>query len=662
MFGPYFGDFLGSDYFSDQPSAGAAIPSAVPVERQIARINIGGTTVAIVIIDREIADVLSDAGYNWHDYNHLKWPIGASRHASGKFLFHASAIEKMRDAGIHDAPFTLEIGDSAAPTTITGLLALPPEPLFVSTRGARDEVDASESVRLYAMPIVDSRFHSASNPAAANYNLLGADRETFNSETTADGDTTPHTYDELGEILAVAAGLTWNPAAGSFRTTHPFDLRVQGTSAAVALDRMLAESGRVFIVGIDGVDVVENVDQREVSQVITTVRERILTGGVRYATPTAIGDSFINEVSPLAVWASQEVPVVVVVSMPTLDGTTTSNDPTVKRLTAAYNAVSAGVTSGLDATRDIPDSMPVLDPDDPSSAELARVELRAEEYYRRFVAGAMDVWCAGIVVPNLGGSCQEITWFFDNVRGARTRLVSDFDLALLGDEDPPLMVNAGPGVQVVRRPGGDVEARLIDGVDIKKAKITEASAVGEVLPAVALYKAESNDGAWITPDLARPLYRPYNDAPLVLAALVGSDCTVAMIDDVVTLDFCDERIVFEACDGDLGVLFNIAVEMATEFWIVGEDDAVQGGGGTVQVQAGESLSGNPEDFVVIDASDEVVTDPLGMVVIEADSILTDDFYDRVIVDADADVVVGEDNEVAISWDGSAEGTGLVPGL
>lgn len=422
MFGPYFGDFMGSDYFADGPSTGAVIPGVVPVERQIARINIGGTTVAIVIIDLELADVLSKAGYNWQDYNHLTWPIGASRHASGKFLFHASAIEKLRAAGIHDAPFDLEIGDSAAPTTIKNLLALPLEPLFVSTRGARDEVDATESVRLYALPIVDTRFHLAKNPAAANFNLLGADRETFNDETT-DGPDDPHTYEEVGALLAAAAGLTYNPASGATRTTHPFDMRVQGTSAAVALDRMLAESGRVFVFGVNGVNAVENVDQREVSQVLTTVRERILTGGVRYATPTAIGDTFLNEVSPLAVWASQEVPVQVAVSMPTLDGTTPANDPTVKRSIATYNAVSAGVSSGLDATRDIPDSMPVLDPDSLTAAELARIELRAEEYYRRFVAGAMDVWCAGIIVPNLGGSCQEITWFFDNVRGARTRLV-----------------------------------------------------------------------------------------------------------------------------------------------------------------------------------------------------------------------------------------------
>lgn len=743
MFGPYFGDHMGSDYFAAGPSAGAVIPAFVPVERQIARIRIGGTTVGIVIIDRELADVLSDAGYNWQDYNHLRWPIGAARHASGKFLFHASGIEKLRAAGIHDATFELQIGDSSAPTTISNLMALPLEPLFVSTRGARDEVDASESVRLYALPIVDTRFHLARNPAAANYNLLGADRETFNEETI-DGPDDPFTYDEIGAILAASAGLTWTPASGATRSTHPFDMRVQGTSAAVALDRMLAESGRVFVVGVDGVHAVENVDQRQGSQVLTTVRERILTGGVRYATPTSIGDTFLNEVSPLAVWASQEVPVQVAISMPTLDGTTPANDPTVKRIIATNNAATFSLSSGLDTTRDIPDSMPVLDPDAPSEAELARVELRAEEFYRRYVAGAMDVWCAGIVVPSLGGSCQEITWFFDNIRGARTRLVSRFDLDLLGDDAPPPMVNAGRGIQIVRRPGGDVETRLIDGVDVKAGRITQASVDVDSLPPVArykcisndgswetvvlarpiyrpyndiplispaivgsnclvarinnvvalwscderltfeikvgtitentangidplnpsdaLYKAISNDGAWVVDDFSRPLYRPYNDSPLVLAAIVGSICIIVLVDDVVTLWSCDERIDFEICDANQGTAFNNTVDMGSDHWIVGQLRTVQTSPeGNIVVEAGRALSGNPENLVIVDPEGEPVSDPSGNLIIEDSPDVADDFYDRIIIDQNGDVVTGEDDEVVIEWDGVEIVSGPVAG-
>lgn len=651
MFGPYFGDFMGSDYFAEGPSAGIAIPVVGQVERQLARIQISGTTVGIVIVDRELADALTEAGYDWTDYNHLRWPIGASRHASGKFLFHASAIETLQAAGIHSSPFILQIGDSEEPVSIQNLLALPPEPLFVSTRGAREGSDAAESVRLYALPIVDTRYHSRHSVASQNFNLLGPDRQTFNTETT-DVDESPFTYDEVGALLAADAGLTFSVAAGSERSTNPFDLRVRGLSASVALDRLLAESGRVFVFGFDGVSTVEDIDKREVLQVLTTVRERIITGGVGYATPTSVGDTFVNETSPLSIWSSQEVPVTVAVSFPTLDGTTPANDPTVKRIVATNNAATFSLNAGLDAVRDVPDSMPIVDPDEVSGAELARVEFRALQFYRRYVAGSMDVWIAGIVTPTMGGSCQELTWYFDAIRAVRTRARADFNLDLYGDESPESGIMAGTGVQIVRRAGGNVEARLIDGVSVKIGKITEASVVGESLPPIALYNAESEDGSWKTPQLARPLYRPYNDEPFIFAAVVDSDCLIALIDDEFLLWSCDERIAFEVCDADAGTAFNNTVDMGSDHWVIGQSRTVQTSPqGNVLVEAGEALSGNPENLVIVDPEGEPVSDPTGNLIIEQSSSVADDFYDRIVTDPQGDVVTGEDDEVVIEWDG-----------
>lgn len=663
MFGPYFGDFMGSDYFAEGPSVGIAIPVVGQVERQLARIQIGGTTVAIVIVDRELADALTEAGYDWTDYNHLRWPIGASRHASGKFLFHASGIETLQAAGIHSSPFILQIGDSEEPVSIQNLLALPPEPLFVSTRGAREGSDAAESVRLYALPIVDTRYHSRNSVASQNFNLLGPDRQTFNTETT-DVDESPFTYDEIGALLAADAGLTFSVAAGSERSTNPFDLRVQGLSASIALDRLLTESGRVFILRFDGVSTVENVDQRQVTQVLTTVRERIITGGVGYATPAAIGDAFITEISPLAIWSSQEVPVTVAVSFPTLDGTTPANDPTVKRIVATNNAATFSLSAGLDAVRDIPDSMPIVDPDEVSGAELARVEFRALQYYRRYVAGSMDVWIAGIVTPTMGGSCQELIWYFDDIRGVRTRARADFNLDLYGDELPESGIMAGTGIQIVRRPGGDAEARLIDGVDTKMGKITENTAVGglPLFPTDALYKAISNDGAWEVTEFERPLYRPYDDVPTVFAAPVDSDCRIALIDDVFFLWSCDERLVHEVCDQELGFANNPTVDAGTDDWVTGTDGSVvTGTDGNVVVAAGTALAGNPENLVVVGTDGEVVADVFGNVVIEDDPSTSSDFYDRVGIGTDGDVVVGTDGDVVIEWDGSPRLLAPVPG-
>ena len=618
----------------------------------VLRLNVDGTRVACVLVDAAWRGLLNDAGYDWRDYNRIVWPIGASEWASGKLLVSGAGLAALISAGVDDGPFDIEIGSVGNLVTLEGMYALPPEPLFIG--------GDSTNARLYALPIVCARYQARHRTADANYNLLQRDLQTWQPDTI-EGPGDPWSYDQIGSALASDAGLPWSVLSGSAVTArNPTEVRAFGDSAPRWLDSLLAESGRVYVYDIDGTGQAQLIDARDVFDVLTPLAGKIAHGGVRYATGSPPSD-IAGVAAPVAAWMTQDVPETVRVIRPSIRQTVQAyNDPWVSASAATYNAASASLAAGDESARDIHDNQYVLDPGAPTSAENARREAVATDYYRRFVAGGLDVFCAGIVAPTFGGSCQRAEWVCDPVGGFRTRLVADPNWHGYGFVCGLGRVRAGDAMQVVRRHDGTEEARVVGDVRHVRGTITALQTVGEAAASTHAYKAESLDGVWTISSFQSPLLRPYNGVPIVAPAEVGSECTI-WIDDtagvpVPYLYACQERLAFEECGGAQFVYGDDDADNSA-FWLVSEDgEILVGEGGNILVSEAGDLATHPEDLVLIGNDYDIVFDDPGYAVIAESA--TENF-----------VSAGHYNDVlatsayaTVTTSGVAVATSAVPGV
>lgn len=586
----------------------------------VVRLNIDGTRVGCALLDAPLRRVLADYGYDWRDYNRFRWPIGASRWATGTVILTGNDLDAALDAGAASDSFSVELGTNSAYITLAGMYALPPVPLFVANGNAANA--------LYALPIVCGRYHARTRAADENFNLLQRDRATWQPNTTA-GASTPYTYDEVLAALAADAGLPWAVLSGSAVTTrNPTDVRAFGESAATWIDSLLAESGRVYVYQIDGTARAELINARTVFTVLTSLSAYVKTGGVRYAFDGSPPSNLVGNTAPVVDWMSQTVPATVRVVRPSVRPSSVQafNDPWVSASAATYNAASASLQSGDESVRDIADNQFVLNPSSPTSAENARREAVATDFYRRYRAGGMDVFVGGIVAPTFGGSCQEAEWWCDPVGGFHTRLRADPEWVGYGFLPIRRGVRAGDAMQFSGRHDGTGEIRPLGEVRIVRGTITHQQTSVEAAASSHAYKALSLDGIWNVSTFAAPKLRPFNGAPLIEPAEVGSECSI-WIDDtagvpVPRLWACQERLVFEECGGAQFVYGDDDTDNAGFFLVSPLGDILVSEGGDIITSAEDSATDNPEDLILTGADYGIVFDEPGNAMIgeDADSL------------------------------------------
>lgn len=571
--------------------------------QQVLRIKIASTSVGCVLVTPELAERMRRMGLDPYAFNRVRWPVGASNHASGDLLISSSGLASLVSAGFPGAASaSIELGDLHSPITLTGMQLLPPRPLLVDGIGAVD--------RIYAIPVTCRRYQKRSLSASQNYNLLGRNRSTL-QPLTISGGTDAFNYDQVGSALASAAGLTWT-VTSAVTGRYPVDVRCNGLPAAQWIDALLAESGRVYVLKIDGSVSVEFVDVRSVFDVLSPLSPKIIHGGVRYARGSA-PTTFLGDSSPVATWSAQEVPATVRVVFPSVRRSVHAyNDPWVHKRTAAYTASDAGLVAGNETVREIHDNWPVLNPDSISAPEIARAEAIAQDFYRRYRAGALEVLVAGIVSPLLGGACQEVEWICDGM-GFMTVLRSRFDWPGYGFEPASPGVLGGDATLITRRASGFVQVVHMGEARLVRGKITARATAVEAQASDHLYKADSLDGVWSITSFQAPLCRPYNGTPIVSPPAINSECLI-WIDDVSSstptpkLWQCQEKLVFEECDAESFVYGDGGPDNSSGFMVDRFGRVVVNRFGNVVVDRFGTVPQSPEDHIVTDRLGQLVFD------------------------------------------------------
>jgi hypothetical protein len=221
----------------------------------------------------------------------------------------------------------------------------------------------------------------------------------------------------------------------------PYGIRSNGLPAADWADRILSETGRVYVFGTNGGGSVEYVDQRTSLSILADLNEYIVSGGVQYADTSTEGHHV--DIAPGIEWVQQRVPASVkVVYLDTDDGEPVIESP-------AYSASDAGFPNATGPVVHLYDNAPK----DANTADRA-TDL-ATAFYRRFKTGGMLARAVGWHSPEMGGSCTAVTWRL--VYGMPyTDLEADV-FSEIPRAVPDLNITAGDGVRAVRRPSGGVD-------------------------------------------------------------------------------------------------------------------------------------------------------------------------------------------------------------
>lgn len=591
--------------------------------QQILRIVVDETNVPCTLVDADLERDLWAAGYAPQDFNHIRWPIGASNHATGRLLVTSTAMAAIVSAGFPSVEtVSIQLGDSGSPITLAGMQLLPPEPIFVAGTG----------VKLFAIPVVCRRYQRLTRTADANYNLVDHSDRAYQPDTlggTGGLGNGIYSYDEVITALATDASLPLTITDAE--TYHaPADVRAYGTSAAKWIDAILAESGRVYVLSISGTGTVELIDKRNVFGVLTSLKQHVMHGGANFAL-SGVATGWQTGATPVAAWMSQDVPAAVRIVNPAIRPSSNywANDPWTAVTQATYNASTASLTSGNQALRDVADYWPVYDASEMTAVELERVEWAALQFYRRFKAGAMAVELKGIRSPTLGGSCQAVEWICDGARGFRTRLYAATDWKGYGGATIDRTVVGGDLIQIRRRGDGSIDIKSTGEGRNPRGTITGVNSTGSSgtlgTSSQLTYTAESLDGRYSTDGFVAPLYRPYNDAVILIAATLASPCELRIEDDgTVNIAWCQERILFDTCDDAAAFRF------------------------------GDGTPDNSDRFLV-DIDGEVLADIDGNVLVEYDPGVTDHPENAILTDIDGNIIFDIDGNAAVDYSACLDG-------
>ena len=247
------------------------------------RLSVGSETVAVASIGGELAGALMSYGYNPRDFNYLRWPVGASRWGEGALLLIGADLAAV-GGQLANGPASLTLISEVGTVTISDLRLGPPVPLLVPNRG-------STGSGLYRVPIYDARWEAHTRVGGLDYNLTESDDATLSG-------------DEIVTDLLTIAGLPVTLRANS--EWVPYDVRSRAAPAMQWVDRVLHESGRVYVYGINGGGTVEFADQRRSLDLMADLNPYVITGGVRFAETDQTGHYV--DVAPDAAWVNQRIP------------------------------------------------------------------------------------------------------------------------------------------------------------------------------------------------------------------------------------------------------------------------------------------------------------------------------------------------------------------
>ena len=238
-----------------------AVSLAPPAETSFCGLIAGGQF-PFLSITGDLAAMLRKHGKDPADFNVMKWPTGASRHAHGRFLMRGQTLQEFIDAA----------GDTGQVFVLLGgvffdrMTLLRPKPCFIS----------EGSGPIFEVEVVDERYHWSGTKFNA-FSNRGFNVSTLNKggifETTADPDNLVEGPDPEGPMvpgpwtlrrafyraLELGDGDSWNRNEFAFETivfdgftdpgesTRWRDFNLGGISSPEVLDRLCAMAGRVLI-------------------------------------------------------------------------------------------------------------------------------------------------------------------------------------------------------------------------------------------------------------------------------------------------------------------------------------------------------------------------------------------------------------------------------
>lgn len=513
------------------------------VNRAVFTISGNGQTFPVLLVDAKLRSWLATNGFDASQFNRWRWPVSASRSSYVEVLLTGEAVSALAGNALATDLLTASITTQGGTLSFAGLRALSPIPVCVSSRAVNAGIGVAS---IYALPLVDARYHAARNHAIEHHNV------TDSANRRATQQSAPQSADDIGSALASSAGLTWSVSAGDEVSEPVYDVFSKGESSAVWLDRVLAMTGRVFTLSPSGTASVEAIDRRTVLDVLSPIESLIQAGGVRYRPPGSFS-GFAYNAAAIEHWMREEVPAGVLVQFRASEPT---GAPTYYGVSATSVATSFGLNPGPNSPSEVRlfDSA-IYDATDVGDQAVAsvRANLLAEWYYRRWRAGSMRVTLSGVVEPTFGASCQEAIWSID-ADGAQTILIAETGWEGYSHLPPRASaVQGSHGVEMARTATGEIllsggggggAGPLLRGVIT--ARSVEPDAEGVVEESDLFYDWTASDGETGTSDV--PATRAAQNVKVVPAS-VGALCTV-MLDgdgDHVLWSVQGEKIDFRIC-------------------------------------------------------------------------------------------------------------------
>jgi hypothetical protein len=201
--------------------------------------------VPVLGMTSELREHLQAQGFDPPRFNCMKWPTGASRHASCMVLMHADAFESLvatdLDGDIR-TPVVLTMGD----LVFEDMYLLEPRPVLVS----------EASGVLYAVELVDRRYMWNRQPTEhAGFNITTDDKAVLYDATTNSGE--PYTVEESLQIIIdeidpdetdlieIATGGDYTDLLADVDIVR--DFYTQGMPVGQVLDRLAANAGLIVI-------------------------------------------------------------------------------------------------------------------------------------------------------------------------------------------------------------------------------------------------------------------------------------------------------------------------------------------------------------------------------------------------------------------------------
>lgn len=400
------------------------------------------------LISPEVRDLLVSHGYDPARFNRWRWPIGASESSYVELLVTGADLVALNAAALSTDGLSVEIGAAGDTFTVAGLRALPPIPLCVSALSVgMGSAGSASGVTggLWALPLVDERYHARRRPASANYNVSGAGRRFTQLDT-------PDDADDIIAGLATAAGLSITITDAS--TFVLPDVFAKGESAAVWLDRVAGATGRVIVRNPLGGFSCENIDKRTAATALSGFSSFLVAGGVRWQ--GAAGSGYVSRVNAGDGWYRDEVPAAVRVYF---RSTAATDAPSYYEVDATTTASGEGLVDSHNYPRaDLFDEA-TFDPLEAGdvTAAASRANEIATAFYRRWKAQSCSAILAGAQRPVMGGSIQVLTWILDPIAGIRTLAESSTSCPVYAHKAPRFSdVYASHGVEMARDAAGVV--------------------------------------------------------------------------------------------------------------------------------------------------------------------------------------------------------------